>query len=56
MKISALIKKLEAAKTQVGDLEVLFSNDEEGNVLHDDCFLDMLDGAISVYPCGHRME
>jgi len=40
MKISELIERLEAGKKEMGDVDIYFASDEEGNMIHPDCFLD----------------
>ena len=57
MKISQLIKELEAAKKDVGDLEVVMSSDDEGNnfgiVNKNSLCVDFQPGYIALYPSGN---
>lgn len=57
MRISDLIKGLQTQKKKRGDLEIYFSQDEEGNAYHDGYFIDFYCGRIlALYPCGNRIE
>jgi len=67
MKISDLIKRLEDLKEEVGNAEVQFANDEEGNLMHDDCVFSVTGttvwdshhdvpiecGVVGVHPSGN---
>ena len=55
MKISGLVKKLNAAKKEFGDIEILISCDEEGNGFNKDVDIGWYDQnrkIVALYPYG----